>query len=133
MEILKNSTVAIFGIGGVGSFATESLARAGIYNLVLIDNDIVNITNINRQIHADFSTINKPKVEIMKERILKINPNANVTVYQEFFNSESSNKLISNKYNYIVDAIDSVSSKIELIKIAKEKNIPIISSMGARK
>lgn len=127
---LSLSTVAVFGCGGVGSYAVEGLARAGIGNIVLIDSDIVDVTNINRQLIADVTTIGKDKVEIEKERILKINPNAKVITYKEFFNQENSEKLINEKYDYIIDAIDSVKSKILLIKLAHEKNIKIISAMG---
>ncbi len=131
IEKLQNSKVAIFGVGGVGSFVVEGLVRAGIGKFILIDNDTVSITNLNRQIIATTKTIGKPKVEIAKERILDINPLAKVEIYQEFFNSH--NKIILNKENkldYIVDAIDTVSSKIELISSAYKLKIPIISCMG---
>lgn len=130
VEKLKKSTVAIFGCGGVGSYAVEGLARAGIGSFVLIDNDIVDITNINRQLIADTTTIGKDKVEVEKERILKINPNAKVKIHKEFFDEQNSNEIIKEEYDYIVDAIDSVKSKILLIKTAHEKNIKIISAMG---
>lgn len=122
--------VAIFGVGGVGSFVVEGLARAGIGNFILIDNDIVDITNLNRQLHALHSTIGKYKVDLMKERILDINPRARVEVYREFYESNEKNKILDSSVNYIVDAIDSVKSKINLAKDAQELNIPIISSMG---
>lgn len=129
IEKLQKSKVAIFGIGGVGSFVVEGLARAGIGNFVLIDNDEISITNLNRQIIATHKTIGRPKVEVAKERILEINPNASVEVYQEFFmpNTEG---IIDNTISYIVDCIDTVSSKIELVVRAEKLNIPIISSMG---
>lgn len=127
---LANSTVAIFGCGGVGSYAVEGLARAGIGSFVLIDNDIVDITNINRQLIADTTTIGKDKVEVEKERILKINPNAKVEIHKEFYNEQNNNDLVKEDYDYIVDAIDSVKSKILLIKTAHAKNIKIISAMG---
>ncbi len=127
---LFNSTVAIFGCGGVGSYVAEGLVRAGIGNIILIDNDIVDITNINRQLIADTTTINIPKVEVEKERLLKINPNLKIQIYKEFYTSNNSNKLLSNNYTYIVDAIDTVSSKISLIEEAFNRNIKIISSMG---
>lgn len=122
--------VAIFGVGGVGSFVVEGLARAGIGNFILIDNDIVDITNLNRQLHALHSTIGKYKVDLMKERILDINPRARVEVYREFYESNEKNKILDSSVNYIVDAIDFVKSKINLAKDAQELNIPIISSMG---
>lgn len=129
VEKLANAKVAIFGIGGVGSFVVEALARAGIGNFVLVDNDEVDITNLNRQIIATHKTIGKPKVEIARERILDINPNANVEVYQEFFMPESEG-ILDNSIDYIVDAVDTVTAKIELVVRAEKMNIPIISSMG---
>lgn len=131
IEKLQNSKVAIFGIGGVGSYVVEGLARAGIGNFILIDKDIVSVTNINRQIIATTKTIGKPKVEIAKERILEINPLAKVEIFQEFFGVE--NIKLFNKIkdvDYIVDAIDTISSKIELIVNANNNNVPIISCMG---
>lgn len=128
---LRDKKIAIFGIGGVGSYVAEALARVGVNNLVLIDNDVVSVTNINRQIVALHSTLGMPKVEVMKQRILDINPSANVSVYKEFYNKSNSYELVKDDYDYIVDAIDSVSSKLDLILVAKAKNIPIISSMGA--
>lgn len=130
IEKLNKSKVAIFGIGGVGSFVAEALARAGIGNLILIDNDTVSITNINRQIIALHSTIGRPKVDIMKERILDINPLAKVETHQIFYKPGETEDLIKSDYDYIVDAIDTVSAKLGLIEMAKSFNIPIISSMG---
>lgn len=126
---LHNSKVAVFGIGGVGSYVVEALARAGIGEFVLIDNDEVSLTNLNRQIIALSSTIGKPKVEVEKSRILEINPNAKVEIYKEFYTYKSS-IILDNKISYIVDAIDTVKSKVELIVQANNANIPIISSMG---
>lgn len=126
---LSNSTVAVFGCGGVGSYVAEGLVRSGIGNIVLIDNDVVDITNINRQLIADTTTIGIPKVEVEKNRLLKINPNLNVTTFQEFYNSSNSENILK-QYDYVVDAIDSVTSKLYLIEQCKLKNIPIISSMG---
>ena len=126
---LHNSKVAIFGIGGVGSFVVEALARAGIGNFVLVDNDVVDITNINRQIIATSSSIGKPKVEIAKKRVLDINPNAKVEIYQEFFMPDSKD-FFDNTVDYIVDAVDTVTAKIELVVRSNKLNIPIISSMG---
>lgn len=130
VDKLHLKKVAIFGVGGVGSFVVEGLARAGIGNFILIDNDIVDITNLNRQLHALHSTIGKYKVDLMKERILDINPRARVEVYREFYESNEKNKILDSSVNYIVDAIDSVKSKINLAKDAQELNISIISSMG---
>ncbi len=131
LNILKNSKVAIFGIGGVGTYAVEGLVRAGVGKLVLVDDDCICLTNINRQLHATHKTIGKPKVEVMKERILEINPKAIVEVYQSFYTSESSSQLIKDDYEYIIDAIDTVTSKIDLIVKSKRTGIPIISCMGA--
>ena len=130
VDKLHLKKVAIFGVGGVGSFVVEGLARAGIGNFILIDNDIVDITNLNRQLHALHSTIGKYKVDLMKERILDINPRARIEVYREFYESNEKNKILDSSVNYIVDAIDFVKSKINLAKDAQELNIPIISSMG---
>lgn len=130
IETLANKTVAIFGIGGVGSFVVETLARTGIKNFVLVDNDIVSITNINRQLIALTSSIGKAKVDVMKERILDINPFANVKTYQTFVLNDTINTFNFQEFDYIVDAIDTVTAKLLLIEKAKEFNIPIISSMG---
>lgn len=129
VEKLKNSKVAIFGIGGVGSYAVEGLARAGIQNFILLDKDTVSISNINRQIIATHKTIGKPKVEVAKARILEINPEANIEIIQEFFMPDSKD-IFDNTVDYIVDCIDTITAKIELVVRAKNKNIPIISSMG---
>jgi len=129
LEKLKNSKVAIFGIGGVGSYVVEGLARAGIGNFILVDNDDVCLSNLNRQIIATHKTIGKPKVEVAKERILEINPKANVEIYQEFFMPDTK-ELLDDSVSYIVDAIDTVTAKIELVLRAYKFNIPIISSMG---
>lgn len=130
IEKLKNSKVAIFGLGGVGSYATEALARIGIGELDLIDCDIVSLTNLNRQLIALYSTLDKAKVDVAKQRILDINPSAKVNTFQIFFSNETSSYFDFSKYDYVIDAIDSIKSKIEIIKIAKEKNIKMISSMG---
>ena len=130
IEKLSNVKVAIFGIGGVGSFVAEALARAGIGSFLLVDNDIISESNLNRQIHALTNTIGKYKVEIMKERIMQINENAKVEISKEFFMPNSNEEIIDNTINYIVDAIDTVTAKIELVIRAQKLNIPIISSMG---
>ncbi len=126
---LNNSKVAIFGIGGVGSFIVEGLARAGVQNFILVDNDKVSLTNLNRQLIATTKTIGKLKVEVAKERILEINPNAKVEIFNEFFIPETKG-ILDKSIDYIIDAIDTVTAKIELVIRAKELNIPIISSMG---
>lgn len=129
IEKLNNSKVAVFGVGGVGSFVVEGLVRAGIGNLVLVDKDVVDITNLNRQLIATRKTIGKPKVEVAKERALDINPDVNLVTYQEFFMPETEG-IIDDSIDYIVDAIDTVTAKIELVVRANKLNIPIISSMG---
>ncbi|MGE5396301.1 MAG: ThiF family adenylyltransferase [Chitinophagales bacterium] len=131
LEKLRRTKVAVFGIGGVGTFVVEGLARAGVGRLVLIDHDVVCLTNLNRQIHATHKTIGLPKVEVMKERILDINPQAEVETHQTFYTPDGGDDLIRTDYDYIVDAIDNVAGKIDLAVRATEKGIPIISSMGA--
>ena len=130
LQKLEHSRVAIFGIGGVGGYVAEALSRAGIGNIDLVDNDDINITNVNRQIFALHSTIGKPKIEVAKNRMLDINPNIKIATYKIFFSASTSNIFNFNSYDYIIDAIDSVSGKIELILKAKETNTPIISCMG---
>lgn len=126
---LNNSKVAIFGIGGVGTYVVEGLARAGIGKFMLIDNDQVSLTNLNRQLIATTKTIGHDKVNVEKERILDINPKAEVDVYKEFFTAQSE-QIIDNTIDYVVDAVDTVTAKIEIIKRANEMNIPVISCMG---
>lgn len=128
VQKLKNSSIAVFGIGGVGSYCAEALVRAGIGNITLIDGDIISDTNINRQLIADTTTIDKFKVDIAKERYLKINPNLNINTYNIFFNTNTD--YIIKNYDYVVDCIDSVSDKILLIQTCVNQNIPILSSMG---
>lgn len=128
---LHNSKVAVLGIGGVGTFVVEGLARAGIGKFVLVDDDNICLTNINRQLHATRKTIGRPKVEVMKERILDINPQAEVITHQKFYLPEYADELIKEDYDYIVDAVDTVTAKIDLVVTAQKKNIPIISCMGA--
>ncbi len=127
---LNNSKVAIFGIGGVGSFVVEGLVRAGVQKFILVDKDVVDITNINRQIHATTKTIGKDKVEIMKQRVLDINPDAKVETYKEFFMPDCKTKILDKTIDYIVDAVDTVTAKIELVAQAEKLDIPIISAMG---
>ena len=126
---LQNAKVAIFGIGGVGSFVVEGLVRAGVGNFILVDGDEIDITNLNRQIIATTKTIGRPKVEVAKERILEINPNAKVEIHKEFFMPESK-EILNETVDYIVDAVDTVTAKIELVIRANRLGIPIISSMG---
>lgn len=127
---LKEKNVIVFGVGGVGSFAAEAIARAGVGNMTIVDFDDVDITNINRQIPALHSTVGKYKVEVMKERILDINPNINIKAVKELYNKETSESILTEDYDYVVDAIDMVTSKIHLIETCKSKGLEIISSMG---
>lgn len=131
LEILKNSTIAILGVGGVGSFAAESLARSGVGRLVLIDKDNVDITNVNRQLPALLSTIGQPKVDIMKERIKDINPDCEVIPLKIFYTEETYEQLFSYDLDYVIDASDTIIYKIHLMKECLKRNIPLISSMGA--
>ena len=131
MEKLSKSRVAVFGVGGVGGYTVEALARSGVGSLDLIDNDVVSASNINRQIIALNSTVGRPKVEVAKERVLDINPNCNVRTHQIFYMPETESQFDLSCYDYIVDAIDTVTGKIALIVNAKAANVPIISSMGA--
>lgn len=129
-EKLTKTCVAVFGLGGVGSFTAEALARAGVGKLVLVDKDIVDETNINRQLYALSSTIGKSKVDVARERIKDINENIEVETYKLFFNEETKDEISLSGVDYIVDAIDTVTAKLALIELAKEKGIKIISSMG---
>lgn len=131
MEKLSSSRVAVFGIGGVGGYACEALVRSGVGHFDLIDDDKVCLTNLNRQIIATRKTIGQYKTDVMKERILDINPDAEVRVYKCFFLPENADEFPFEEYDYIVDAVDTVTAKIELVMKAQEKNVPIISSMGA--
>lgn len=131
MERLSNSRVAVFGVGGVGGYTVEALARSGIGELDLIDNDQVALTNLNRQIIATTKTLGRDKVDVAKERVLEINPDAKVNIYKKFYLPETKEEFVFTKYDYVVDAIDTVSGKIALVEQAKEAGVPIISSMGA--
>ncbi len=131
MDRLSKSHVAIFGVGGVGGYVVEALVRSGVYKFDLIDDDMVCLTNLNRQIIATRQTVGKHKVDIMKERILSINPDAEVNTFKCFYMPENADEFDLSKYDYIVDAIDTVTAKLELITRAKKLNVPIISSMGA--
>lgn len=131
MERLRRARVAVFGVGGVGGYVVEALARSGIGTLDLIDNDLVAKSNLNRQIIALHSTIGRPKVEVARERILDINPEAAVNVHQTFYLPETAEQFDFREYDYVVDAIDTVTGKLMLAEQAKAAGTPIISSMGA--
>lgn len=130
LKKLKNCHIAVFGVGGVGGYVVEALARAGVGNIDLIDSDCVDITNLNRQIIALHSTVGKLKVEVMRDRILDINPNATVNVFPILFLPENSSQFDFSKYDYVVDAIDNVTAKIELAVKCQESGTKIIASMG---
>lgn len=131
LEIMKNSTVAVLGVGGVGTFAAEALARSGVGRLVLVDKDEVDITNVNRQIIALLSTIGQPKVDLMKERIKDINPECEVIALKMFYTEETYEQFFEHGLDFVIDASDTISYKIHLMKECLTRNIPIISSMGA--
>lgn len=130
VEKLFDKHVIVFGVGGVGGYVVEALARSGIGKISIVDNDVVNESNINRQIIALHSTVGMQKVEVLKNRILDINPECQVFVYNQFFLPENSNDFDFSIYDYVVDAVDTVTAKIEIIKKSKESNVPVISSMG---
>lgn len=130
LDKLKNSKVMVFGVGGVGSFTVEALTRAGVGTIIIVDNDTVCITNLNRQIHATTSTVGKLKVDVMKERILSINKECNVITHEVFVTKDNIAELIPDDVDYVVDAIDTVSAKIGLVEYCTEKGIKIICSMG---
>lgn len=130
IEKLQNVKIAIFGLGGVGSFVVEGLVRVGVKNFVLIDDDKICLTNLNRQIIATRKTIGRYKVDVMKERILEINPDCNVETHQEFFMPGSETNIITNDLSYVIDCVDTVTAKLEIITQCKDKNIPVISAMG---
>lgn len=131
LELMKNSTVAVLGVGGVGSFAAEALARSGVGRLVLIDKDDVDITNVNRQIIALLSTIGQPKTDLMKERIKDINPDCEVISLKMFYTEETYEQIFEYGLDFVVDASDTIVYKIHLMKECLKRNIPMISSMGA--
>ena len=128
---LKQAKVAVFGVGGVGGYVVEALARSGVGSFVLVDSDTVNVTNINRQIIATHDTIGRYKTEVMKERILSINPQAEIEIRNCFFLPENKEEFDFTQYSYVVDAVDTVTAKIELVMQAQAAGIPVISSMGA--
>ncbi|WP_346884838.1 tRNA threonylcarbamoyladenosine dehydratase [Clostridium sp. UBA4395] len=127
---LKGSKIIVFGVGGVGSFTVEALVRAGVGTIVLVDDDTVCLTNLNRQIHATYDTVGKVKVEAMKDRVLSINKACNVITHQVFVTKENIPEIITDDVDYVVDAIDTVSAKIALVEYCNEKGIKIICSMG---
>lgn len=130
LEKLGKAKVAVYGIGGVGSFVVEGLVRAGIGHIILIDNDIVSSSNLNRQIHATHQTIGKRKIDVMKQRILDINPELIVDIYMAQEIEEGEENLIDNSFSYVIDAVDTVVTKIKLIERANQLQIPILSCMG---
>ncbi|WP_166238754.1 tRNA threonylcarbamoyladenosine dehydratase [Paenibacillus turpanensis] len=131
LEVMKRSTVAVLGIGGVGSFAAEALARSGVGRIIMIDKDVVDITNVNRQIHALLTTVGQPKAELMKERIALINPECDAIALRMFYTEETYEKLFEYPLDYVLDCSDTITYKIHLIKQCLQRKIPIISSMGA--
>ena len=130
VEKLFDKHVIVFGVGGVGGYVVEALARSGVGKISIVDNDVVNESNINRQIIALHSTVGMQKVEVLKNRILDINPECQVFVYNQFFLPENSKDFDFSIYDYVVDAVDTVTAKLEIIKKSKESNVPVISSMG---
>lgn len=128
---LKKSKVAIFGIGGVGSYTVEALVRSGVGKIVMVDNDKVSLSNINRQLPATRETIGQAKVESMKKRLLSINPNCEIITFEKIYLPEVAHELLADDYDYIVDAVDMVTAKIDLVLQAQKRGIPIISAMGA--
>jgi tRNA A37 threonylcarbamoyladenosine dehydratase len=131
LNVLRNSTVAVLGIGGVGSYAAEALARGGVGRIIMIDKDVVDITNINRQLHALLTTVGQPKAELMKERIALINPECDAVALQMFYTEETYEQVFAYPLDYIVDASDTISYKIHLIKECLARQIPLITCMGA--
>lgn len=131
MNKLRMSKVLIFGIGGVGGYVVEALARSGVGNIDIVDGDDVDITNINRQIIANISSVGRLKVDVMKERLLLINPDISINTYPVFYLPEKADIFDFSKYDYIVDAVDTVSAKLSIIENAKRESVPVISAMGA--
>ena len=131
LQKLQNANVLVVGLGGVGSFAAEFLARAGVWNMTIVDGDVVDITNINRQLPPLHSTVGQPKVTVVGDRLMDINPALNLTRVQEFLSPERALEIVSTDYDYVLDCIDSVTPKLNLILSAKRNRVKIISSMGA--
>jgi tRNA A37 threonylcarbamoyladenosine dehydratase len=130
LDKLRNSKVVILGVGGVGSYTVEALARAGVGKLIIVDDDTVCLTNLNRQVHATYNTISKSKVEVMKERIASINKDCIVITHQVFVTAENVSEIISDDVDYVVDAIDTISAKLGVVEYCYKKDIKIMSSMG---
>lgn len=131
IETLKNSNVLVVGLGGVGSFAAEFLARAGVGNMTIVDGDIVDITNINRQLPALHSTVGMPKIKVVGDRLMDINPELNLIRIEEFISPERAHEIVTTDFDYVLDCIDSVTPKLNLIIAAKRKGVKVISNMGA--
>jgi len=131
IEILKNANVLIVGLGGVGSFAAEFIVRAGVGNVTIVDGDTVDITNVNRQLPALHSTVGQPKVDIVGDRLMDINPELNLTRVQEFLSPERAFEIVTKEYDYVLDCIDSITPKLNLILAAKRARVKVISNMGA--
>lgn len=131
IEILKNANVLIVGLGGVGSFAAEFIVRAGVGNVTIVDGDTVDITNVNRQLPALHSTVGQPKVEIVGDRLMDINPELNLTRVQEFLSPERATEIVTKDFDYVLDCIDSITPKLNLIVAAKRAGVKVISNMGA--
>lgn len=131
IETLKNSNVLVVGLGGVGSFAAEFLARAGVGNMTIVDGDVVDITNINRQLPALHSTVGMPKIKVVGDRLMDINPELNLIRIEEFISPERAHEIVTKDFDYVLDCIDSVTPKLNLIIAAKRKGVKVISNMGA--
>ena len=130
LNYLSTKTVLVLGVGGVGGYVVEGLVRSGVGRIIVIDKDVVDITNINRQLIADTTTIGMPKVEVEKERLLRINPTLRVTTYQMFYDASHADEILNTNFDYVIDAIDCVTSKINLVEECFKRKIPIICSMG---
>lgn len=130
LQVLKNAHVAVFGVGGVGGYAVEALARSGVGEISVFDNDTISESNLNRQIIATLDTLGKDKVEVVKERILSINPNVKVHAHKVFYLKENADEYPFDNFDYVVDAVDTVSAKLEVVLRAKTANVPVISCMG---
>lgn len=131
LEVLKKANVLIVGLGGVGSFAAEFIVRAGVGNLTIVDGDTVDITNVNRQLPALHSTVGQPKVEIVGDRLMDVNPELNLTRIQEFLSPERATEIVTKDFDYVLDCIDSITPKLNLIVAAKKAKVKVISNMGA--
>lgn len=130
LNILKNSSVALFGVGGVGGFVAEALIRSGVHKLTVFDSDVISLSNLNRQIIATQNTVGQDKVLSIKERLLSINPDAEIITKKVFYLPENANEFDLSVFDYVIDAVDTVSAKIEIILRAKNANVPVISCMG---